>query len=437
MKPICPWYMRAINRIPRSMARSWVKLDPHKLIKTVVKELELIKTHGFTSQEIDEITKHVHLYLNSISATADLSMCGRIFLSFEAKSNIRERLRVELYHKLYPETKDIEINDPIVITGLPRTGSTILARLMACDKKRLRPMMFWESNRPAPVLDNDGNIIKTGEKQAAEELKALTWTVPNLKIIHLLDNNEPEECVFIQRQYFLNWMSALTFNIPAYKSYLMSEEGKKEVANSYKYHKKALQVLTSTDKLRKQDMSRRWLLKSPYHMFAADAIMEEYPNVKFVCLHRDPLTVFPSFSSLEELGMSVYANHIEPAFVGKEVTEVLTLGLNTFENFRQQQCNDQNRFLDIRYEDIVDTPIDVVKKIYKFAGLDDLDTDTENIMIEYLRLNPQNKFGEHKYSLTEYSIDAEAVKSDLDWYYNKYLKPSPPSNADIVLDVIN
>jgi hypothetical protein len=462
MKPVVPWYFKVINSLSYFFGPKIVNLNPELLIKAVTKELGITiqptfdgnGEHGgeiidvsqhvnrqLTINEINEITKHVARYVNSVATTANLSVCGGLFFKLETKSILRERIRVELYHKMFPNTKDIVIDDPIIITGLPRTGSTILSRLLACDKKRVRPLLFWESNRPAPVLDKRGNIVKTGEKDAAKELAMLLKTIPHFKVIHLLDNCEPEECVFILRQYFVSWMSTLTFDIPEYKQYLMSEEGMKEIASSYVHHKKSLQVLSSLDSKRlqcnddhdknqEQDQEqkegghkKRWLIKSPYHMFGADAIVEQYPKAKFICLHRDPVEVFPSFASLIALGRPVYSKRYNAVTTGKDVTEVLIKGLDTFEYYRTD-CKgrgESDNVLDIRYEDIVEHPIDVIKKIYNFVGFGDVDFDTEESMIAYLGKNPQNKHGVHQYSLEEFGIDGEQLKSQLSWYYKKYL----------------
>jgi len=256
----------------------------------------------------------------------------------------------------------------------------------------------------------------------------------------------------------------MSHHLPQYAEYMFNDEqGKQEVSKAYSHHKKALQILMAEDKklYLKQKSDERatqakdkknkkgkkskgkevandeqkegeeqheykpktWLLKSPFHMFAPDSIVREYPQAKFVCLHRDPVEVFPSFSSLVNTGRPVYSKDYNSVMTGKDVTEVLIRGLNTFEEFRDTQNfrSTGEKYLDVQYRDILKDPIAVIEKIYQFAGLTPIDGETKNNMLTYLAQNPKDKFGVHKYTLKEFGIDESDLKSNLDWYYKKYV----------------
>ena len=542
MKPILPWYFKVVNGFGRTFGTNMVSLDAVRMFKQVMEELHannrladvvdievLVSTlakrtknkgqdkearkkqaanllleaamnnhkasHAKQQQLLIDFTR----YVNAVSQHVSLSMCGRIFFKMEAKSILRERLRVELYHHFYPDTKNIKIEAPIVILGLPRTGSTFLSRLLSCDQDNLRPLLFWEANRPAPELDTRGRVIRNGKVKAGEELDMLTKTIPNFKIIHEMGNEEHEECMFILRQTFVSWLTALSFDVPEFRDYLKTPEAQELLHHSYTHHKRALQVLmaeeirvqsqgdkksqsagqlstitrvdSESDKPKAQTdvlcpsrsdttltkatsnpdsntntntsqqsaplpmsevkYGKRWLLKSPYHMFGADALMEQYPGVKMVWLHRLPEEVYPSFSSLIGLGRPVYSADATMADVGRDVSEVLNRGLNQLEGFRNGldsgatsagatgAAGASGSFLDIGYTEIIESPMTVVDKIYTFAGLV-LSESSRSAMLDYIASHPQHQHGKHKYTLEDFGLSAEEVRRDLTWYHRKY-----------------
>ena len=62
---------------------------------------------------------------------------------------LRSRLRLEELYRLHPEIEDEQIDRPIIVCGLPRTGTTHLLNLLSQDPS-FRWLPYWESLEPFP-----------------------------------------------------------------------------------------------------------------------------------------------------------------------------------------------------------------------------------------------------------------------------------------------
>jgi hypothetical protein len=73
--------------------------------------------------------------------------------------------------------------------------------------------------------------------------------------------------------------------------------------------------------------ARRWVLKSPGHLWGLDALAAIYPDAKIVQTHRDPLKVVASLTSLVTVLRSLASDTIDPLEISRDWTERLAMGL--------------------------------------------------------------------------------------------------------------
>src|SRR5262249_12685529 len=121
----------------------------------------------------------------------------------------------------------------------------------------------------------------------AREDEAAGLLLPEFKSIHHEPVDGPTECVVLFRQEFRSFCLESQWALPRWGKWFMDWD----MAPAYAWHRRVLQVL--------QHQARgRWLLKSPMHGMALDALVATYPDARFVMTHRDPLQVIASTCSL-------------------------------------------------------------------------------------------------------------------------------------------
>jgi hypothetical protein len=219
-------------------------------------------------------------------ARADLHDLGRMVWRGRILSHLVQRLRVEDWIARHPEIPARPVPAPVFIVGLPRTGTTALSHLIAQDPTA-RSLRVWESAQPVPppelACEDDPRIAA-----AEQQLATMHQLSPKLAAMHEDTPTGPTE------NHDLLGMSFRTFHfegmawIPRYVEWWLACE----MAPAYRYMKRVLQLLAS------RGGPQRWHLKSPPDSFFLDAVLEVFPDARFVMTHRDPAAVLGSVCSL-------------------------------------------------------------------------------------------------------------------------------------------
>ena len=228
--------------------------------------------------------------LNSLNEEAKLSDAGRHLLRQRIVELLTNRLRVEDYCKRHPSILEERIEKPVVIVGLPRTGTTLLQRVLSCDP-RLYPMLWWESRHPVPLADAALGEPDPRIALAKAEVRMMIEAMPQLLSIHPLDAEQADEEVMLMEHSFHSAFDAFG-NVPGY----MAWQAEQDPAQAYAYLKKLLQFL-QWQKRRRGVTAERWVLKTPNHLPTMAALFEVFPDATVIQCHRDPLQTIPSLCS--------------------------------------------------------------------------------------------------------------------------------------------
>ena len=188
-----------------------------------------------------------------------------------------------------PSINDETIRQPIFITGLPRSGTTFLHRLMLTDPGNRAPTV-WETIYPSPIAGSREQRIA----KVARQLRAFDWLAPAFRALHPLEATSPQECSEITAHVFRSLRFDTTHHIPSYRNWLDAEVLRHLPA--YRFHKRFLQYLQHQD-----GVACRWVVKCPEHLFALQSIRAVYPDARVVFVHRDPVKVLLSQSRLTEV----------------------------------------------------------------------------------------------------------------------------------------
>jgi hypothetical protein len=307
------------------------------------------------------------------------------------------RLLTEQAFAEHPEMAQTPIERPLYILGFPRTGTTLLHSLLACDPAS-RWLRLWEGLHPAPApesLEDDPRIATTRAWVAGFEK-----LVPNLARAHKLDATGPEECLWLIEHTFADLIFELRAHVPSYSKWLAEHEGDE---SWYRYYRRQLQMLGWKCR------GSHWVCKAPRHLPGLGGLLSVFPDARIVQTHRGAESVLPSICSLCEITQSAASDTVDKAAIGAHWHQrLLEIERRSTE---VRAAADPEQFLDVQYADLVGDPIGTVRLIYEHHGLD-YSTEFENGMNQWLADNRQHKHGAHRYSLEEYGLDAKTVRAD-------------------------
>src|SRR6201987_2044694 len=232
--------------------------------------------------------------VESVEREANLNALGRFVSVEHVVQLLRNRLYLGLDWKLDPSIALRKIPKPVFITGLPRTGTTLLHSLLAQDTDLFAAPLTWQVIYPSSAQGEERRRIRQTESQ----LKWFELLVPGLKTIHPVSAELPQECVAIMSHCFMSQEFDTMFDLPEYELWLENQDQRPV----YDFHKQFLQHL------RPGTPERRFVLKAPAHLHSLEAILAVYPDAQIVHTYRDPFQVVPSLANLTFILKSAFSD---------------------------------------------------------------------------------------------------------------------------------
>jgi hypothetical protein len=329
---------------------------------------------------------------------------GRDFVYGQCVDALWNRLQVIDYVKHHPEVADQQIEHPLVILGLPRTGTSLASYLLDQDPLR-RSLLTWEAEDSVPpstpaTLRTDPRCVK---KKAELDVLAEGLKAANIPMVHWDEADGPTECVFVHNQDFKAYLWEAFMPTAAYADWLVQTD----MSSAYAYERMVLQVLQSR-------APGTWSLKMPSHAVHIETLLRTFPDVRIVWAHRDPFKSTASFLRLNYLSRSVLGADIDVDVIVPNVLGQLTEHVVRPLAARRRIGDD--RFFDLHYADLMRDPIAVMRSLYEWTG-DNLTGSTERAMRDRLDTHPQDRFGAAPYSLEGSGV----TRSDLEPIFAEYL----------------
>jgi hypothetical protein len=354
----------------------------------------------------------LRLLVDSVESTPGVNPGGRDFVYGQFIDALWNRLRVVDYLRQHPEVSEERVERPLVILGLPRTGTSLASYLLDQDAQR-RSLLTWEAADSVPpstpeTLRADPRCLK---KKAELEILAEGLKAANIPMVHWDEADGPTECVFVQNQDFKAYLWEAFMPNSAYADWLLETD----MTSGYAYERSVLQLLQSR-------APGIWSLNMPSHAVHIEALLTTFPDVRIVWAHRDPFKATASFLRLNYLSRAVLGCDVDTADVVSNVLRQLRAHITRPMKARERIGDD--RFFDLHYAALMRDPIGVMRSLYEWAG-DELTAPTEQSMLDWLERNPQDRFG-----VQPYSLDGTGVtRADLEPVFAEYL-----SAFDIALE---
>jgi sulfotransferase family protein len=323
-----------------------------------VEELRALaaKATGLDDFGPDDYTDGLAVLLGSYDREAGLTERGVRVARAMLRGALAARLVSEAAWQAHPEHAEVAITRPLFVTGLPRTGTTALHRLLVADPAH-QGLEMWLAEVPQPrppraswAADPVFAYIQAGcEKHHTAH--------PEFMGVHYMAADQVEECWQLLRQSMRSISWECLAHLPSYSAWLSGQDW----TGAYRRHRRNLQLIGLPD------ASKRWVLKNPSHLFALDALLAVYPDALVVQTHRDPGTAIASVCSLAAQASAGWSQVFAGDVIGQDQLELWASGL---ERFRAERArHDQARFVDVRYEDLVADPVGTAEAVYAHFGL--------------------------------------------------------------------
>ena len=359
----------------------------------------------------DNYRQPLEKLLWSLEYEAKLNDIGRAVLRQRVVDILSTRLRVQAYLKRYPDILEQQIVEPLVIVGLPRTGTTMLHRTIAADHRMYAPL--WYEVR-FPALDWD--FTAAGDRRITEakaEVKAMVDANPELLAIHPMDAMGPDEDIMLLEQSFYSFNMQAFANIPGFDSWIEAQDH----TPGYQYFRLLLQFL-QWQKKRSGQPGERWVLKAPHHLHYMDLVFKVFPDAKVVQSHRDPVETIPSLASLIAGVWVIYSDQADPVEVGRQWARKFARGMAHSMAVREQLG--EARFLDLWFRDTVSQPLEEIRKIYDFLGME-LTPEATAEMSRWQDFNRRELRPPHEYTLDQFGFSEEGLRQQFRVYRERFI----------------
>jgi hypothetical protein len=357
----------------------------------------LVGLDDFGSDE-ENYREALGVILDSYQREADLTPLGSKISRVYLRGALAARLLAEDAWKRHPQYADVPVERPIFVTGLPRTGTTALHRLLGADPMH-QGLEMWLAEFPQPRPPRETWESNPVYRQIDAQFAAHHIENPDFMGLHYMTAGEVEECWQLLRQTVHAVAYETLAHIPSYAQWL----SKQDWTPTYRRHRKNLQLIGLND------IGKRWVLKNPSHLFALDALMANYPDALIVQTHRPAETIMASMCSLAEAATEGWSNAFVGAQLGFDQLETWSRGLALFNAERAK--HDPAQFYDVDYFDFVADPIGTAKGIYSYFDIPQSDSAT----LAMEQIHAESKTGprapKHTYSLADYGLTADAVKA--------------------------
>lgn len=345
----------------------------------------------------DNYVEALSVLLESYRRDADLTELGSKMSRFFLRNALVARLLSEASWKQHPGYVDVPVTAPMFVTGLPRTGTTALHRLL-CGDPRHQGLELWLAEFPQPRPPRETWPQNPVFAQLDARFKKAHEENPDYTGLHYMTADEVEECWQLLRQSVHSVSYETLAHVPTYAQWLSRQDW----TPPYQRHRRNLQLIGLNDP------EKRWVLKNPSHLFALDALFATYPDALVIQCHRPAETIMASMCSLAQHTTQGWSNTFVGPTIGADELDTWARGLERFNAVRATQNPAQ--FCDVDYATLIRDPIGTVADIYKHFGIEL--SDDARAAIE--RTDEESKQGprapKHEYALADYGLTTDQVK---------------------------
>jgi hypothetical protein len=321
---------------------------------------------------------------------------GREFVWQSLVGLLVSRLQLQEGLRQQPEVLQQPIRRPLIITGVPRTGTTALHKLLSVDEQ-FQGLEKWLTVFPQPRPPRDSWATNPHYQATAAGLEAFFAAAPQMRAAHNIVADEVDECLELLKQDFCSNLWGSSYRVPGYDRWWQAQSE----LPSYRRYADALRLIGANEP------DKRWLLKNPGHIMQLDALLEVFPDACVVQTHRDPVKALPSLCSVLVMARGITeGRNIDLHEIGRRESDMWAAASEAAMAARERL---PDRFIDVRHADFHADPMGVVRRIYAHFDIP-LSAATEARMQVRIADNPEGRHGSHDYTAAQFGLDPAALR---------------------------
>lgn len=348
----------------------------------------------------------LEVLLEALASEGNLNELGETIFAEQLTGFLCNRLEVERWYRDHPEIDEQAIVAPLFGLGMPRTGSTALSYLLACDRSR-RSLRTWEADSPCPPPETATEHDDPRIASSAAGIEITKQLFPEFVGMLPSSPTGPQECILITALDFRSQVFEGYALLPSYTEWLLSCD----MVPAYRYHQRVLKLLQW------RCPPDRWWLKSPAHMASIDALDVVYPDARFIMTHRDIAEVLPSVCALKlALGATMLRSQ-DPVALGQHELTLWSEQLRRTMTFRE--AGREDRFFDVSFAAVQREPLRAVEALYRELG-DELTEDTRQRMEQWWADSADERRRGPRPDPTTFGLDAEQIDRHFDRYHERF-----------------
>ena len=356
-----------------------------------------VETGGLTDFGAQDYRERLDVFLAAIRDISGLSEPGIVNFHMQVLQLLKNRLLlVDLLAK-HPEIHEVELLPPVVIAGLPRTGTTHLHNLLASGGT-FRVLRYWESVEPFPLptevgLDPDPRIERTDQA-----VWFMNLAMPHFPLMHEMTTEHVHEEIQLLANDFSSMLLETVGHVPAWRDHYLAHDQTPHYEH-LRLQLKALQFLRG---------GRRWLLKSPQHLEQLPVLNRVFPGLTTVVTHRDPLPVLVSMATMIVYTARMHRSPVPVEEISRDWYDRLDTMLTGL--LRDRDVLDPTRTVDIRFDDFMADDLAVTERVYELAG-EPVEPPTRAAMEDYLAGHQRGRLGRIDIAAADLGLDADEVRA--------------------------
>jgi len=357
-----------------------------------------------------DFVERLEVLLDALDSEASLSPMGRISAGALMGMLLKNRLLLTDLLARHPEIHDIDIAAPIIIAGLPRTGTTHLHNLISCDPA-LRSLPYWESMQPVPSV-NETALANTKADPRLERtemgIQMMGITMPEFRRMHEMTTWHVHEEIQILAMDFSTMLFETMSPMPTWRDYYQSHDQ----TPHYEYMKtvlKACQFLRGGE---------RWILKSPQHLEQFGPLATTFPDATFLVTHRDPISVMVSMGTMVSYSSRLSHSPVDPVAISNYWADRLDNMLNAAMRDRALLGGKESS-MDIRFDQFMADDLGTIRRIYDIAG-QPMDDRAEAALENYIATHERDRYGKVIYDVDQIGIEVAKRREQMRGYSERF-----------------
>jgi len=355
----------------------------------------------------DDYRERLDVYLAALHDIDGMHGPGVVNFFGQLSQWLKNRLLLTDLLKRHPEIHDIELLPPVVIAGLPRTGTTHLHNLLAAGPT-FRTLPYWESFEPFPLPAEEGIEPDPRAARMDVAVAVMNTLMPHFALMHEMTTEHVHEEIQLLANDFSTMFMETLAHVPRWADYYLAHDQ----TSTYEYlatQLKALQFLRG---------GRRWLLKSPQHLEQLPVLDKVFPGVVVVCTHRDPVPVTISMVAMLTYSARMHRSPVPVQEIAAGWIGRLELMLNAL--IRDRDVIATERSIDVTFDDFMADELGVAERVYGLVG-EPVTDEARGALSEYLAGHQRGRLGKVVTSCEMFGLNEGEMRERFAPYVSRFL----------------